>query len=160
MKLREKLIDRTILVPMIATNKEDANQELLAHLQSMNILSATDRLLDNINKQEEAFTSSVGRGVAYPHSTSVEVDELTCVLGLSQQGIDYNSPDGQYCHLILLTLSPVEDPTEHRKFISRFQTMFRIPEIRSSLFESKNCDDILNIIYQWEENNNDEDTLV
>ena len=160
MKLRDKLIEDTILIPMKATCKEDANQELLSHLQTMDILSATAHLFADIKEQENVFTSSAGRGIAYPHSTSIEVDELTCVLGISQQGIDYNSPDDQDCHLILLTLSPAYDPTEHRKFISRFQSMIQNPDIRSSLYESKNRDEILNIISQWEEDDIRKDELL
>ena len=146
MNLRDKLIENTILVPMQATSKESAIHELLTHLKSLNILSATVRLSANIKEQEKVFNSSAGRGIAYPHSTSVEVDELTCVLGISKQGIDFNSPDGHDCHLILLTLSPINDPTEHRKFISRFRSMIQNPDIRSRLYESESCNDILNII--------------
>ena len=160
MKLRDKLIAGTILIPMQATSKEGANQELLTHLQSMDILSATIHLFENIKEQENTFTSSSGRGIAYPHSTSVEVDKLICVLGISQQGIDYNSPDGQECHLILLTLSPVEDPTKHRKFISRFRSMVQNPDIRTSLYESESCDEILNIISQWEEDDFQKDDMI
>jgi len=91
MKLRDKLIEETILVPMQATSKESANKELLAHPISIDILSATVQLFTNIKEQENIFTASADRGIAYPHSTSVEVNELTCVLGISKKGIDYNS---------------------------------------------------------------------
>ena len=154
MKLRDKLIKGTILVPMQAGSKEDANQELLIHLQSMNKLSDTTHLFANISKHENALTSSAGRGIAYPHSTSLEVDVLTCVLGISPQGIDFNSPDGHDCHLILLTLSPANDPTEHRKFITRFQSMVKNPNIRSSLLDSGSCIEVHNIISQWEKDDN------
>ena len=150
MKLRDKLIESMILVPMQANSKEGAIHELLTHLKYLNILSATVLLSANIKEQEKVGTSSAGRGVAYPHTTSIEVEELTCVLGISQEGIDFNSPDSHDCHLILLTLSPVDDPKGHRKFITRFRSMVQVPDIRSSLCESQNCDEILNIISQWE----------
>ena len=160
MKLRDKLIKETILIPMQATSKEGAIQEVLTHLQSLNLLSDTIQLFTNIKEQEKVFSSSTGRGIAYPHSTSIEVDELTCVLGISKKGIDFNSPDGHDCHLILLTLSPKGNPTEHRKFIVRFQSMVRNPNIRSNLCESEHCDEILNIISHWEKDNSRQDGLV
>ena len=154
MKLRDKLIKELILMPMLATSKEGAIQELLTHLQSLHKLSATIKLFSHIKEQENTFTSSAGRGIAYPHSTSVEIEKLTCVLGISKQGIDFNSPDGHDCHLILLTLSPANDPTEHRKFITRFQSMVKNPNIRSSLLDSGNCIEVHNIISQWEKDDN------
>ena len=85
---------------------------------------------------------------------------MTCCLGISKKGIDYNSTDGQDCHLILLTLSPADYPTEHRKFISRFRSMVQNPDIRSSLYGSESRDEILNIISQWEKDDNRKDELV
>ena len=41
MELGDKLNNKTILVPMLATSKEDAIQELLTHLLSLDILSDT-----------------------------------------------------------------------------------------------------------------------
>ena len=43
------------------------------------------------------------RRIAYSYPTSIEVNELTCILGIYKIGIDYNSPDGQDYLLILLT---------------------------------------------------------
>ena len=160
MKLQDKLIEEMTLVPMQVTSKESTNKELLTHLKSIDILSVTVQLFANIKEQENIFIASAGRGIAYPHSTSVEVNKLTCVLGISKKGIDFNSPDGQDCHLILLTLSPINDPTEHRKFISRFRSMVQNPDIRSSLYASESSDEILNIISQWEEDENRKDDLV
>ena len=84
MKLQDKLIKETILVPIKATCKEGAIQELLTHLQSLDRLSDTVKLFVNIKENDNAFTSSAGRGIAYPHSTSAEVNALTCVLGISK----------------------------------------------------------------------------
>ena len=160
MMLIEKLFEGTILVPMRAKRKEEAIKELLTHLLSRDILSATVKLFENINEQEKDSTSSAGRGIAYPHSTSIEIDKLTCVLGVSPEGINFNSPDGHDCHLILLTLSPSDSPIEHRKFITRFRSMVDDPIIRSSLNESVSSKEIINIITKWEEDYNGKDDLL
>ena len=160
MNLRDKLIQKMILVPMYATSKEGAIEELLTHLQSLKILSDTVKLLENITIQENTFTSSTGRGIAFPHSTSIELDDLTCVLGISSGGIDFNSPDGHDCHLILLTLSPVNEPTEHRKFITRFRSMVQNSNLRTNLCESENPEEVFKIISKWEEDNNIQEDLI
>ena len=100
---------------------------------------------------EETLPSADGRGIAYPHSTSIEIDDLICVLGISKEGLDFNSPDGQLCHLILLTLSPEENPSGHRKFITRFRIMFDNPEVRFGLLEANHAGEIMDIIQNWEE---------
>ena len=151
MNLRDKLKEETIILPIQSTTQSEAIQELLVHLQNNKILSATIKLFSYIDNNERNSPCAAGRGVAYPHSTSIEIDKLTCVLGFSKDGIDFNSPDKQLCHIILLTLSPDEDPCEHRKFISRFRTMIDNPKVRSQLFDANQPDEVINIIQKWEE---------
>ena len=129
------------------------------HLQHIDILSSTSKLYSNIMKMEESLSSAAGRGIAYPHSTSMEIDHLVCVLGISKEGIEFNSPDGQLCHLILMTLSPNEDPREHRKFITRFRTMFDNPVIRSGLLGATHNYEITDIVKKWEEDEAQTDDL-
>ena len=76
---------------------------------------------------------------------------MVCVLGISIPGVDFNSPDGQLCHLILLTLSPKDEPGEHRKFITKFQTMFDNPDVRSQLLDTDAIEDVIEIVNKWEE---------
>ena len=159
MELGDKLSNETILVPMLAISKEAAIQELLTHLLSLDILSDTIKLFTYIKEQESIFTSSAGRGIAYPHSTSIEIDKLTCILGISHKGIDFNSPDGHDCHIILLTLSPINEPKEHRKFITRFRSMVDNPEVRSHMIDSRTCNETFNIISDWENENNQDDII-
>ena len=79
MNLKDKLLEKMILNPLQAQTKESAIQELLTHLESLNILSGTNQLYTNIQEQERHFTSSAGRGIAYPHSISIDIDKLVCI---------------------------------------------------------------------------------
>ena len=150
MNLCDKLRETTVIFPLQAASRDETVLELLNQLQNLQILSGTIKLYSNIEEQERVNTSAVGRGLAYPHTTSMEVNELVSILGVSKPGVDFNAPDGQLCHLILLTLSPEDDPCEHRKFITRFRTMVENPGIRSQLVDIELPRDAVDIIYQWE----------
>ena len=159
MNLRDKLKENTILLPIQASTQSEAIQELLVHLESLDKLSATSKLYTAITKKEETLPSAAGRGIAYPHFISMEIKELVCVLGISKEGLEFNAPDGQLCHLILLTLSPNEDPCGHRKFITRFRIMFDNPEVRFGLLEANDHNEIMNIIHNWEDDEAKTDDL-
>ena len=159
MNLRDKLKEDTILFPIHASTMEDAIQEQLDHLQNLDILMGTDILFSIIKDHEENLPSAAGRGIVYPHATSKEVDELVCVLGISIPGVDFNSPDGQLCHLIQLTLSPEDEPDAHRKFITRFRTMFDNPDVRSQLLDANAIEDVIEIVDNWEEKESRTDEL-
>ncbi len=151
MNLSEILNRDTILYPLQSNDRESVIQELLSHLQKLDYLSAIVKLQSYIWEGEKITCSAAGRGVAFPHSTSIEVKELVAVLGISENGINYDSPDGQLCHLILLTLSPVDESDVHRRFINRFQHMLRDSSLRTELFDISSPLEAENIILHWED---------
>ena len=159
MNLLDKLKEDNILLPLQCSTQAGAIRELLIHLQKLEVLSATSELFSSITNKEEMLPSAAGRGIAYPHTTSVEVNELVCILGISKNGIDFNSPDRQLCHLILMTLSPDEDPCEHRKFITRFRTMCNNPDVRFELLDAPHNKNIIDIIQRWEKNGSQIDDM-
>jgi len=159
MKLSDKLNHKTIIAPILATNRDASIEEILNHFVLNNILKSNSKLLEYIENIEKHHPTATGKGVAYPHSVSIEVEDLEVVLGISVKGIDYSAPDGQLCHFILLTLTPIENPNKHRKFITQFRTMIDNPEIRTRLLDSNTCQDIYRIIEQWELEQTDMDDL-
>ena len=150
MKLCEILNEGNILLPVKSIQQNDAIQELLDHLEKMGYITGTKKLYTDIETYEKKQSTATGRGVAYPHCISTEVDELVCVLGVSQKGVDYNTPDGQLCHFIILTLSPLDEPNRHRKFISKFRSMIDHGDIRTQLLDAPNTTSIFSIIDAWE----------
>ncbi len=152
MNLSDLLNETTICCPLVANSRNGAIQELLNHLQSLGHLSATVKLYNYMEELENNHSTAAGKGVAYPHSTSMEVDDLICVLGISKTGIDFNSPDGQLCHIILLSLSSNKEPEQHRKFITLFNAMISDANTRTQLLDNLNSTEVVNIITDWEKN--------
>ena len=152
MNLSDLLNEATICCPLVSNSRNGAIQELLNHLQDLGYLSATIKLYNYIEELENNHSTAAGKGVAYPHSTSIEVDDLICVLGISKNGLDFNSPDGQLCHIILLSLSSKDEPDKHRKFIRLFNSMISSSDIRTQMLDISESADIANIIINWENN--------
>ena len=99
---------------------------------------------------ESEFCSTTGRGVAFPHSISKEVDELICILGISSDGILYNEDDVHPCHIILLSLSPINKSDIHRKFIARFRLLLSNPNLKNKIIDSTSPIALETIIKNWE----------
>ena len=144
------LNETTVCCPLVSNTRNGAIQELLNHVQNLGYISATIKLYSYIEELENNHSTAAGKGVAYPHSTSIEVKKLTCVLGISKVGLDFNSPDGQLSHIILLSLSSKDEPDKHRKFITLFRSMIENSNIRTLMLEADNSTEISNIINNWE----------
>jgi len=150
MNLIDKLDKNTIVFPLTSTNKSDTVQILLTQLLNQKILTATVKLFTFINEHEKIMNPAIGRGVAFHYSSSIEVKELTAILGISVDGIDYQSPDQQKVHFILLILDAVDNPVLHRKLINRFQKFINTINIKSELLDCKSNTEILNLMTNWE----------
>ena len=159
MNLSDLLNEAIVCCPLVSNTRNGAIQELLNHAQNLGYLSATIKLYSYIEELENSHTTAAGKGVAYPHSTSLEVKDLTCILGVSKTGIDFNSPDGQLSHIILLSLSSNDEPDKHRKFITLFRTMIEDANVRSAILDAENSNGVSSIINNWEEEYSSMDDL-
>ena len=150
MNLSDLLNEATVCCPLVSNTRNGAIQELLDHAQNLNYISTTTKLYSYIEELENNHSTAAGKGVAYPHNTSTEVKKLTCILGISKVGLNFNSPDGQLSHIILLSLSSKDQPDKHRKFITLFRSMIENSNIRTSMLEADNPTEISSIINNWE----------
>ena len=151
MKLKDKIKYNTIIYPIQSNDKSTTIQELLNKLLQENFLTATTKLFSFIEDHDKIMNPAVGRGIAFHHSSSVEVDEMIAFLGISNSGVDYQSPDQQKVHFILLILDPITEPTLHRKFIHRFQKFINDYNIKTQLLECSSIEQIVKLMYDWEE---------
>ena len=151
MKLSDKINKKTIIYPLNSLVREDALQELLNHFQNNKYLKETKKLFSYLNSDQ--FKTMARRGVAYHYHTSLEVKETLAVLGISADGINYQSTDGLPCNFILLILEPMKNPNSHRKFINMFQEFIKTSNIKSELLKAESNNDIEKIISEWETNN-------
>ena len=151
MKLQNKIKNNTIIYPLKSIDKSTTIQELLNCLLEENFLTSTTKLFSFIEDHTKIMNPAVGRGIAFHHSSSIEVEDVVAVFGISPSGIDYKSPDQQKVHFVLLVLDPIDNPTIHRKFIHRFQKFINDLNIKTKLLECESNEQIMKLVCDWEE---------
>ena len=150
MKISDKINTKTIILPLQSTCKYDVLQELLNHCMLLDYLTSTEKLISDLDEKEKKMNSASGRGIAYHYNTSVEVDDMIAVLGISKKGIDYDASDGLSCNFILLILEPQSKEESHRHFIHFFQDMISDISIKEKLLDASTNVEIEQIIKAWE----------
>jgi mannitol/fructose-specific phosphotransferase system IIA component (Ntr-type) len=151
MKLSNKLKTHNIIFPLQSDDRSSAIQEMLDRLLELDYLTGTVKLYTFIDEKDKLINSAVGRGTAYHYSTSVEINEQLAVFGFSPSGIDYNSPDGQRVHFILLILDTKEELNLHRKLVTRFQHFINDLNYREKVIDCQSDDELSDLINNWEE---------
>ena len=151
MKLSNRLKKQNIIFPLKSNGRSEAIQEMLDRLLELNYLTATVKLHSFIDNKNKLINSAVGRGISYHYSTSIEIENQLAILGISPQGIDYKSPDGQKVHFILLILDTEKEKNLHRKLVNRFQHFISESNFRMKIIDCVSVDEVAKLISAWEE---------
>jgi len=144
------LAKQFIILPMRATDKSSAVQELLLPLAQNNIIVSCEECLESILKRERRMSTGVGKGVALPHGLSDSVKEVAMVMGISPEGIDFKAVDGALCHILVLLISPASEPDKHLKLLSRITKLLSDGKLRSALMEAGTPEEVLETLHRWE----------
>lgn len=156
MKITDKLNQETIIF-LTEESRTDAIKELLNQLVKYNYLEKSVKLFSFIEAQELKNSSDIGRGIAFPHSISKELENLVCILGISKNGINYNNGSIHPCHIVLLSLSPNNNPDVHRKFISKFQLLMMDPTLKQKIINANSIQELEKLLIQWETKQTEEE---
>ena len=152
MKLTNTLSEQTILLPLGVIDKHNSIKSLLNCLLEQNYLTDTTKLFSIIDEHDKLMNPAVGRGIAYHYSNSIEVKNPVAAFGISKEGVDYSSPDSQKVHFIFLILDSINEPSEHRKLITRFQHFINDVDMKTKILSSNTPSEVMKIILDWEEN--------
>ncbi len=68
-----------------------------------------DHVIEEVIAREQLLPTGIGNGIALSHVRLPNLKKPQVALGLSQQGIDFDSPDGDPCHAICLILTSEDD---------------------------------------------------
>jgi fructose-specific phosphotransferase system IIA component len=139
-----------VILPMRASDRSTAIQELLEPLEKNNIIDSSQECVESILKRERRMSTGIGKGVALPHGLSESVQEVALVLGISPEGVDFNAVDGVLCHIFVLLISPAREPEKHLKLLSRLSKYLSDGEQRSMLIDAATPEQVLEILREWE----------
>jgi mannitol/fructose-specific phosphotransferase system IIA component (Ntr-type) len=112
--LRPELME----VRLKGKTRTEVIDELLAILSRQGLVNDVESVRDSVLAREDDLPTALGHGVAIPHARTDAVDALVCAVGIKQEGVDFDAPDGDPATIILLTLSPASGPAPHIQFMA------------------------------------------
>ncbi len=137
-----------------ADDKEGVIREITsALLKAGNIAeSEYESIVSAILKREELGSTGIGRGVAVPHTKHPSVDRLVGTVGVSIEGVDFNSLDGEKVQLFFLLISPPDRPGDHLRALENISRQLRDDTFCRFLKQSKTSEDIQQLLEEADNN--------
>jgi fructose-specific phosphotransferase system IIA component len=150
MRLTEILKPQNIRVPLVATNKTDAINELVQLLHANGEISDAKAVLNSVLEREATRTTGIGNGLAIPHGKCPGTDHLVMAIGKPLAPIDFNSIDGRPVTLVWLLTSPPDKTGPHIHALARISRLMTIEKFRQALQLARSAQDVFDTIVQQE----------
>jgi PTS system fructose-specific IIA component/PTS system nitrogen regulatory IIA component len=154
MKFSDFICEKAIRAELVADNKEDAINELVDSLLQAGEINADEKsdIIAAIMKREELGSTGIGRGVAVPHTKHPGVGKLVGTVGVSVDGVDFNSLDGEKVQLFFLLISPPDRPGDHLRALENISKQLRDETFCRFLKQSRTSGDIHQLLEEADNN--------
>ena len=115
MKLSDIIVSDAIIPSLVSGERDAVVNELVDSLVAGGAAAkgVRDELVASILEREKKGSTGFGRGVAVPHVKHASVKRMAAAVGLSPQGVEFESLDKQPVYSVFLLLSPEDKPEEH-----------------------------------------------
>jgi CBS domain-containing protein/mannitol/fructose-specific phosphotransferase system IIA component (Ntr-type) len=148
MRLANMLQEKYICENLASTTKELVVDELLALLKTDRPGINLKAIRDVVIEREEIENTSYGRGFAFPHARTDEVDDMYILLGISKKGLSDPTHDSIPVSVVVLLLTPSHISKLYLQTLSAFATFARTEGNLERLVLAAGKSEIIHTIWQ------------
>ncbi len=151
MEIISFMSEDSVIVDMKKSEKKEALKELLNLLEKNGHVSNSEEILDSIMDREKLGSTGIGQGIAVPHAKTDSITELVGAIGISKQGVAFDSLDGEPVHIIFLILAPNNSIGLHLKALAKIARLLKDKTFRNALRNATNPAEVIKVIKEDEE---------
>ncbi|TWT30415.1 PTS system mannose-specific EIIBCA component [Posidoniimonas corsicana] len=154
MKFSDFISKDAIRPRLEATDKESVIREMATALMEAGEIAEEnfDSIVQAIMKREELGSTGIGRGVAVPHTKHPTVNKLCGAVAVSENGVEFESLDGEKVHLLFLLVSPPDRPGDHLRALENISRQLRDDSFCRFLKQSSTAEDIWQLLEEADNN--------
>jgi len=140
MQLQELFQTPDVLVGFKASDKWDAIERVLRHLESRDRFPAaqTSAFLEAVLGRERSMSTGMEHGLAMPHAAVDGLDEVVACLAICGEGnaLDFESTDASPTRIVVLLLIPRNQKLLHIRTLAEIARLMSKYEARQQLLNA------------------------
>jgi PTS system fructose-specific IIA component/PTS system nitrogen regulatory IIA component len=154
MKFSDFICRDAIRTNLEADSKEEVIRTMTASLVEAGKIRQEQlaSIVEAILRREELGSTGIGRGVAVPHTKHPMVERLFGSVAISEEGVDFDSLDGEKVHLLFLLISPPDRPGDHLRALENISRQLRDDTFCKFLKQSKSPDQVWQLLEEADNN--------
>jgi mannitol/fructose-specific phosphotransferase system IIA component (Ntr-type) len=147
MALDSLLSVEQIIPDMKSTERWPAIVELIDLLVRLGKIKpeARESILASLKQREETMSTGIGFGIAIPHCSSDQIDEVVAAFGRSSSGIEFDALDNAPVKFVVLFIVPKNQFQTHLRTLASIAKFLNDRAVRESLAQAKSAEEILSI---------------
>lgn len=150
MNILDILPPDAIKVPLEATHKQAAIEELIDLLSARGIVTDAPALKRAVWEREQQRSTGIGEGLAIPHGKSTSTRALTMAMGKPKEPMEFGSIDRKPVRLIILLVSPADRIAEHIQALGKVSRLMVNPQFRNACYDSASSTDLYELFRKAE----------
>lgn len=120
-----------------AATLPDAIEELAVALEQAGCITQRDAVVERALAREKMAATTIGQGVAIPHSKTLSQSRTVCAIGVLEQPLEEPAgPDGVPIDTLVLLVSPSQRPEEHLRALATLAKVLADEGPRNTLKEA------------------------
>lgn len=128
--------EELMIASLKATTAQDAIAELAKAMSDNRFVSNPESLVKSAVDREHVLSTVMGDGLAFPHVRGVEGGGLTLALGISKDGIQWDT-DGAKVHVVVFSVIPVAVSAFYLRLVAMLCDAFKRKENLALVKNSK-----------------------
>lgn len=137
------------------TSKKRALEQLSQLLAQNNPNITAEEVFDRLVSRERLGSTGLGHGVAIPHGRVPDLEKPLAACIRLEDGVDFDAVDRVPVDLLIALLVPEEATDEHLQLLAQLATMFSDTEFTQKLRETRNSQELYQLLQHWEANRAD-----
>ena len=148
MDITELLTEDRIIHLRKEKTKADSLKALLKVLAKTDEVTKEKELAKAISDRERILSTGIGQCMAIPHAKIPSVSRFIAAMGISKEGIPFDSLDGKPVNVIVMIAGPEGKNEEYLRILARFVAILKPEQTRQRILAAKGAAQILDILQE------------
>jgi fructose-specific phosphotransferase system IIA component len=145
MAILDLIAPNVVKVPLASKTKTEVIRELIDVLDKAGKLSEAESVFKAVIARENMGSTGLEKGIAVPHAKTDKVKNITLAIGITPDGVDFDSLDGEPSKLFFLLLAQPSQSGPHIEALAEIARITRSQSFCRLLVNAKTSEEVVEL---------------